>query len=99
VAVLSVRVLAVSVLEASERGCGSSGVSLAELRGWVITGVPRYPRYKTPTVALEPFVERVAGGVRSVGGRIGTHMLLWVLSQDRVVTMGHRGTTGVMMCD
>jgi hypothetical protein len=50
-------------------------------------------------VAPEPFVERVAGDVRSMGGRIGTHMLLWVSSQDRVVTMGHRDMIGVVMCD
>jgi hypothetical protein len=39
-------------------------------------------RYKTPTVAPEPFVELVARAVRLMGGRIGTHMLLWVLSHD-----------------
>jgi hypothetical protein len=78
---------------------GSLGVSQAGLRGWVVTGVPRYLGYKTPTVALEPFVVRVVGVVRLTGSRIGTHMLLWVPSQDRVTTMVLRGMTGVVTCD
>jgi hypothetical protein len=57
---------------------GSPGVSRARLRGWAVTSVPRYPGYRTPTVAPEPFVKRVGGAVRSTGGRIGIHMLLQV---------------------
>jgi hypothetical protein len=53
----------------------------------------------TPIVAPEPFIERVVGVVRSTGGRIGTQILLWVPSQNRVVTMGCRNMTGVVMCD
>jgi hypothetical protein len=34
---------------------------------FAITGGPRYPGYKTPTVAPEPFVEWVAGAVHSTG--------------------------------
>jgi hypothetical protein len=74
-------------------------VSRAGLRGWVITGVPRYSGYKTSTVAAEPFIERVTGVVRSTEGIIGTHMLLWVSSQDRVTTMVHHGTTEIVTCD
>jgi hypothetical protein len=82
-------------------GTGSppAQVSRAGLRCWAVTGVPWYHGYKTPTVALEPFVERVVRVVRSTGGRIGTHMLLWVLAHDRVMTMGCCGTTGVVTCD
>jgi hypothetical protein len=75
------------------------GMSRAGLRRWVIIGVPQYPRYKTSTIAFEPFVERMAGATRSMGGRIGTHMLLQVPSQDRLTTMGYRGTTGVVTCN
>jgi hypothetical protein len=53
-----------------------------------VTNVPRYPRYKTPIVAPEPFVEWVLRAVRLMGGRVGSHMLLRVPSQDRVTTMG-----------
>jgi hypothetical protein len=59
----------------------------------VVTGIPRYPGYKTLTVVPEPFVEQVVGVIRSTGGRVGTHMLLRVPSQDRVTTMGCHGTT------
>jgi hypothetical protein len=45
---------------------------------WAITDDPWY---KTPTVALEPTVERAVRAVHSTGGRIGTHLLLWVPSQ------------------
>jgi hypothetical protein len=45
---------------------------------WVITGDPLYLGYKTPIVASEPSVERMARVVHSMGGRIGTHMILWV---------------------
>jgi hypothetical protein len=76
----------------------SPDMSRARLRGWVVTDVPRYPGYKTPTVTLEPFVEQVAAAVRSTGGRIDTHMLLRVSSPDRVTTMGRRGMTGVVTC-
>jgi hypothetical protein len=50
-----------------------------------VTSNPWYPGYKTSIVAPEPFVERVAGDVHSIGGRIGTHMSLQVLSRDLVV--------------
>jgi hypothetical protein len=62
-------------------------MSRAGLRGWAIIGVPRYPGYITPIVAAELFIEQVARAVGSTGGRINTHMLLWVLSQDQVMTM------------
>jgi hypothetical protein len=52
---------------------------------WVIISGPRYPGYKTLTVAPEPSVERAAKTILSTGGRIGTHMLLWVPSWDSVV--------------
>jgi hypothetical protein len=60
---------------------------------------PSYPGYKTLTVAPEPFIMRVVGAVRSTGSRIGTHMLLRVPSQDRVMTMVRRGMTEVVTCD
>jgi hypothetical protein len=43
-----------------------------------ITGDPRCPTYKTPIVAPEPSVERMAEAVHSTGGRIGTHISLRV---------------------
>jgi hypothetical protein len=46
---------------------------------WAVTGDPRYSGYKTPIVAFEPSVEQVVGAIHSMGGRIGTHMLLQVL--------------------
>jgi hypothetical protein len=46
----------------------------------VITSDLRYPGYKTPTVAPEPSIEWVARAVHSMGGRIGTHMLVQVES-------------------
>jgi hypothetical protein len=49
---------------------------------WVITSDPRYLGYKIPIVASEPFIERVARVVHSMGGRIGTLMLLRVPLQD-----------------
>jgi hypothetical protein len=49
---------------------------------WVITGDPRYLGYKTPTVAPEPFVERLAEAIPAMGGRICTHMILWVPPMD-----------------
>jgi hypothetical protein len=52
---------------------------------WVITGDMQYLGYKNRTVAPEPSVEWVAGAVPSTGGRIGTHMLLWVSSWDSMV--------------
>jgi hypothetical protein len=58
------------------------GVSRARLQGWAITDAPRYPGYKTPIVAPEPFIEWVARAVHSTEGKISTHMLLWVPSQD-----------------
>jgi hypothetical protein len=50
---------------------------------WVITGDPGY---KTPTVAPKHSVKEVAGAIHSTGGTIGTHLLLWVPSQDSMVT-------------
>jgi hypothetical protein len=52
---------------------------------WEVTGDLRYPGYKTPTVAPEPFVERVAGAGRSKGCRIGTHMILQGVPRDSEV--------------
>jgi hypothetical protein len=78
---------------------GSLGVSQVGFQGWAITSIPRYPGYKTLTVAPEHFVERMTRAVCSMGGRIGTHMLLWVPSQDRLMTMRHHGMTGVMTYD
>jgi hypothetical protein len=75
------------------------GVSRAVFWGWVVIGVHRYSGYRTPTVAFEPFVEQAVKAVRSAEGRIGSHMLLRVPSQDRVMTMDRRGMTRVVMCD
>jgi hypothetical protein len=33
----------------------------------------------------EPSVEQVAGAIHSLGGRIGTHMILWVPPWDSEV--------------
>jgi hypothetical protein len=52
---------------------------------WAITGDLWYPGYKTPTVASNPFIERVAGVIHSIGGRIDTHTLLQVPLQDSMV--------------
>jgi hypothetical protein len=52
---------------------------------WAVTDDPRYPVYKTTTVALEPSIEQVARAVNSKEGRIGTHMLLRVPPRDLVV--------------
>jgi hypothetical protein len=49
---------------------------------WAVTGDPRYPRYKTPTVTPEPSVEQAVENFLLTGGKIGTHMLLRALSQD-----------------
>jgi hypothetical protein len=43
-----------------------------------ITNDLRYPGYKTPIVAPKPFVERVERVIHLTGGRICTHMSLWV---------------------
>jgi hypothetical protein len=50
-----------------------------------MTGDAWYLGYKTPIVAPEPSVERVDGVLPKMGGRIGTHMILWVLSHDSEV--------------
>jgi hypothetical protein len=63
----------------------ATGGKWSYLEFWVVTSDPRYPGYKTPTVAPEPSIERVAEAVCSTGGRIGTHMVLWVPSRDSVV--------------
>jgi hypothetical protein len=49
------------------------------LEFWDITGGLQYSGYITLIVAPEPSVERVAGADHSMMGRIGTHMVLWVL--------------------
>jgi hypothetical protein len=43
-----------------------------------ITNDPRYPGYKILIVAPKPFVERVERAIHSTGGKICTHMSLWV---------------------
>jgi hypothetical protein len=68
------------VLEAPKHGYRELGGPQSRLRGWAIIDVPRYRGYKTLIIALESFIERVAEAVHSTRGRIGTHMLLWVLS-------------------
>jgi hypothetical protein len=60
----------------------AAGGNRSYLDLWVITGDPRYSGYKTPTVAPEPSVERVARAVHSIRGRIGTHMILRVSLWD-----------------
>jgi hypothetical protein len=52
---------------------------------WAVTGNPWYMVYKTPTVAPKPSVERVSRVGHSMGGRIGTHMTLWVPPWDSEV--------------
>jgi hypothetical protein len=47
---------------------------------WVVTSDPRYTGYKNLIVAPEPSVERVVGAVHLTGGKIGTHISLWVPS-------------------
>jgi hypothetical protein len=54
------------------------GRNQSYLNLWAITGDPWY---KTPIVALEPTVERAVRAVHSTGGRIDTHLLLWVPSR------------------
>jgi hypothetical protein len=48
------------------------------LNFWAITSDPRYQGYKISIVATEPSINQVAGAIHSMGGRIGTHMILWV---------------------
>jgi hypothetical protein len=52
---------------------------------WIETGDPLYLGYKTPIVASEPSVEQMARVVYSMEGRIGTHMILWVLPRGSEV--------------
>jgi hypothetical protein len=52
---------------------------------WVITGGPWYPGYRAPTVSRGASVVWVAGAIHSMGGRIGTHMLLRVPPRNSVV--------------
>jgi hypothetical protein len=52
---------------------------------WAITDDSWYPGYKTPIIALEPCVEQVVRAGHLMGGRIGTHMMLWVPPQDSEV--------------
>jgi hypothetical protein len=49
---------------------------------WGITSGPWYSGYITPTVALEPSVERVAGAGHPMVGGTYTHMVLWALPLD-----------------
>jgi hypothetical protein len=50
-----------------------------------VTSDTLYPGYKTPIVAPKPSVKRVVRVVHSMRDRIGTHMILWVPSQDSEV--------------
>jgi hypothetical protein len=59
-----------------------AGGNQSYLDFWVITGDLRY---KTTIVAPEPSIERVARAVHSIGGRIGTHVVLWVPQWELVV--------------
>jgi hypothetical protein len=52
---------------------------------WAVTNDPRYPGHKTTTVAPEPSVEQVARAGHSMGGRIGTHMMLRLPPRDSEV--------------
>jgi hypothetical protein len=52
---------------------------------WAITRDLWYSRYMTSIVALVPSIERIAGAVHLMGGRIGIHMLLLMPSRDLVV--------------
>jgi pimeloyl-ACP methyl ester carboxylesterase len=54
---------------------------------WSITGGLWYPGDKTLTVANEHSVERAVVAAPSMGGRIGTHMLLHAPSRDSVVRL------------
>jgi hypothetical protein len=49
---------------------------------WDITGDPRYPGYRTLTIAPEPSIEWVAVADRLSDDRMGTHMIPWGLPQD-----------------
>jgi hypothetical protein len=55
----------------------------------VVTYGPWYPGYKTPAISPKPSIERVAGAVHSTGGRICTHMSLWVPPQDSMASKFH----------
>jgi hypothetical protein len=52
---------------------------------WAVTDYPRYPGYRTPTIAFELVVEWVAKAVHLVGGISGTHMSLQVPTRDSLV--------------
>jgi hypothetical protein len=52
---------------------------------WAVINDPRYPGYKTPTIAPVPFDKRVAGADHLRDGGIGTHMILWGPPQDSEV--------------
>jgi hypothetical protein len=56
----------------------NAGGNQEYLEFWVIIGDPRYLGYETLMVSLEHSIEQVAKVGHSTGGRIGTHMLLWV---------------------
>jgi hypothetical protein len=47
---------------------------------WAVTSDLQYSGYKIPLVDPEPSVEQTVEIVQLIGGRIGTHMLLWAVS-------------------
>jgi hypothetical protein len=49
---------------------------------WALIDDPQYLRYKIPTVAHEPFVERMVEAVPLMSDKICTHMLLRVALRD-----------------
>jgi hypothetical protein len=55
----------------------AAGGNMLYLDYWTVIGDPWYTGYKTPIVAPEPSIERVAGAGRLRDDRIGTHMILW----------------------
>jgi hypothetical protein len=63
----------------------TAGGNRSYLEFWIVIGDLRYLRYKTPTVAPEPSVGRVARVVHSMRDIIGTHMILRVPPRDSKV--------------
>jgi hypothetical protein len=63
------------------------GGNQSYLEFWDVTSGPWYLGYITPTVAPEPFVERVARAGHSTVGGIGTHMVLWALPWDSTMRL------------
>jgi hypothetical protein len=60
----------------------ATGGKRAYLDFWAVTGDPWYSGYKTLTIAPESSVESVVRAVHTMGGKIGTHMILWVPPWD-----------------